>query len=160
MSSYTSLFRVLSPSRVQTKFEENSLPTRSNIVSKKPFTCVIPKNYFLEPFLTLDFRVCRYTMAYYLVLGEVPAKRRLDYVEFDSSKRVMILRNTIYDEKKNTFSSIDRNGLILWKVDIPFDCENDKLKKLDNAFGTINIKKDLNGEEMLPGDEISKYLKN
>ncbi len=99
-------------------------------------------------------------MAYYLVLGEVPAIRKLDYVEFDSSKRVMILRNTIYDEKKNTFSSIDRNGLILWKVDIPFDCENDKLKMLDNAFDTINIKKDLAGEEMLPGNEISKYLKN
>ena len=99
-------------------------------------------------------------MAYYLVLGEVPAKRRLDYVEFDSSKRVMILRNTIYDEKKNTFSSIDRNGLILWKVDIPFDCENDKLKMLDNAFGTINIEQDLKGEEMLPGDKISKYLTN
>ncbi|PKK42640.1 hypothetical protein RhiirC2_569616, partial [Rhizophagus irregularis] len=99
-------------------------------------------------------------MAYYLVLGEVPAKRKLDYVEFDSSKRVMILRNTIYDEKKNTFSSIDRNDLILWKVDIPFDCENDKLKMLDNVLGTINIKKDLKGEEMLPGDEISKYLRN
>jgi hypothetical protein len=30
MSNYPSLFRVLSPSRVQTKFEENSLPARSN----------------------------------------------------------------------------------------------------------------------------------
>ena len=85
MSNYSSLFRVLSPSRVQTKFEENSLPARSNIVSKKSFTCVILKNYFLEPFLTLDFRVCRYTMAYYLVLGEVPAKRKLDFVKFDYS---------------------------------------------------------------------------
>jgi hypothetical protein len=114
-------------------------------------------------FLTFDFRICNYTMAmvaYYLVLGEVPAKRKLDYVEFDSSKRIMMLRNTIYDEKKNTFSSIDRNNLILWKVDIPFDCENDKLKMLDNTFGTINIKKDLDGKEMLPGEEISKYLKN
>ncbi|CAB4398421.1 unnamed protein product [Rhizophagus irregularis] len=101
MSSYSSLSRVLSPFRVQTKTEENTLPARY--------------------------------MAYYLVLGEVPAKRKLDYVEFDSSKRVMILRNTIYDEKKNTFSSIDRNDLILWKVDIPFDCENDKLKMLDNV---------------------------
>ena len=99
-------------------------------------------------------------MAYYLVLGEVPAKRRLDYVEFDSSKRVMILRNTIYEMTKNTFSSIDRSDLKLWKVDIPFDCENDKLKMLDNAFGTINIEQDLKGEEMLPGDKISKYLTN
>jgi hypothetical protein len=99
-------------------------------------------------------------MAYYLVLGEVPAKEELDYVEFDSSERVMILRNTIYEMKKNTFSSIDRSDLKLWKVDIPFDCENDKLKMLDNAFGTINIKEDLKGEKMLPGDEISKYLKN
>ncbi|PKC00883.1 hypothetical protein RhiirA5_427567 [Rhizophagus irregularis] len=99
-------------------------------------------------------------MAYYLVLGKVPAKEELDYVEFDSSQRVMILRNTIYEMKKNTLSSIDRSDLKLWKVDIPFDCENDKLKMLDNAFGTINIEKDLKGEKMLPGDEISKYLKN
>jgi len=99
-------------------------------------------------------------MAYYLVLGEVPAKRKVDFVKFDFSKTVMILRNAIYDEKKNTFSSIDRNELILWKVDIPFDCENDKLKMLDDAFGTINIEQDLKGEEMLPGDKISKYLTN
>ena len=99
-------------------------------------------------------------MAYYLVLGEVPAKRKVDFVKFDFSERVMILRNDIYDKKKNTFSSIDRNELILWKVDIPFDCENDKLKMLDDAFGTINIEQDLKGEEMLPGDKISKYLTN
>ena len=95
-------------------------------------------------------------MAFYLVLGKVPAKEELDYVEFNSSELVMILRNTIYEMKKNTFSSIDRSDLKLWKVDIPFDCENDKLKMLDNAFGTINIEKDLKGEKMLPGDEISK----
>ncbi|CAB4397817.1 unnamed protein product [Rhizophagus irregularis] len=72
----------------------------------------------------------------------------------------MILRNTIYEIKKNTLSSIDRSDLKLWKVDIPFNCENDELKMLDNAFGTINIEKDLKGEKMLSGDEISKYLKN
>ncbi|EXX67380.1 uncharacterized protein OCT59_004648 [Rhizophagus irregularis] len=99
-------------------------------------------------------------MAYYLILGKVPAKEELDYVKFDSSERIMILRNTIYEMKKNTLSSIDRSDLKLWKVNIPFDCENDKLKMLDNAFGTINIEKDLKGEKMLPGDEISKYLKN
>ncbi|CAG8531902.1 4462_t:CDS:2 [Funneliformis caledonium] len=101
-------------------------------------------------------------MAYYLVLGEVPAKRKLDFVKFDFSERVMILRNAIYDKKKNTFSnkSIDENDLILWKVDIPFDGENDKLKMLDDTFDTINIERDLEGKEMLPVDEISKYLKN
>ncbi|CAB5310535.1 unnamed protein product [Rhizophagus irregularis] len=46
MSSYTSLFRVLSPSRVQTKFEENSLPAR-------------------------------YTMAYYLVLEDLKGEKML-----------------------------------------------------------------------------------
>ncbi|RGB36220.1 hypothetical protein C1646_667109 [Rhizophagus diaphanus] len=99
-------------------------------------------------------------MAYYLVLGKVPAIRKLDYIEFNSSKHVMILRNTIYDEKKNTFSSIDRNSLILWKADLPFNCENDKLKMLNNAFDTINIKKDLAGEEILPENKILKYLRN
>ncbi|RIA79843.1 hypothetical protein C1645_839802 [Glomus cerebriforme] len=71
----------------------------------------------------------------------------------------MILRNAIYDK---TFSSksIDENDLILWKVNIPFDGENDKLTMLDERFDTINIEQDLEGKEMLPGDEISKYLKN
>ncbi|CAG8724885.1 13539_t:CDS:2, partial [Funneliformis caledonium] len=138
MSSYSSLSRVLSPFRVQTKIEENSLPARSNVIH------------------------IRYTMAYYLVLGEVPIKRKLDFVKFDFSGRVMILRNAIYDKKKNTFSSksIDESDLILWKVDIPFDGENDKLMMLDERFDTINIEQDLEGKKMLPGDEISKYLKN
>ncbi|CAG8607062.1 14533_t:CDS:2, partial [Funneliformis mosseae] len=119
MSNYPSLFRVPSPFWVQSKNEEFSRLT--------------------------------YTMAYYLVLGEVPAKRKLDFVKFDFSERVMILRNAIYDKKKNTFSnkSIDENDLILWKVDIPFDGENDKLKMLD-TFDTINIERDLEGNEMLP----------
>ncbi|CAB4436577.1 unnamed protein product [Rhizophagus irregularis] len=138
MSNYSSLSRVLSPFRVQTKIEENSLPARSNVIP------------------------IRYTMAYYLVLGEAPAKRKLDFVEFDFSARVMILRHAIYDKKKNTFSSksIDENDLILWKIDIPFDDENDKLTMLDETFDTINIEQDLEGKEMLPGNEISKYLKN
>jgi hypothetical protein len=101
-------------------------------------------------------------MTYYLVLGEVPANMKLDFVKFNFSESVMKLRNAIYDKKKYTFSSksIDENGLILWKVDIPFDGENDKLKMLDETFDTINIKRDLKGKQMLPGNEISKYLKN
>ncbi|CAB5104331.1 unnamed protein product [Rhizophagus irregularis] len=131
-------FNRIDASQVQTKFEENSLPVRSNVVP------------------------IRYTMAYYLILGEVPAKRKLDFVKFDFSERVMILRNAIYDKKKNTFTNknIDENDLILWKVDIPFDGENDKLTMLDEKFDTINIEQDLEGKEMLPGDEISKHLKN
>ncbi|GES73588.1 heat shock protein Hsp70 family protein [Rhizophagus clarus] len=127
---------VLSPFRAQTKIEENSLPVISNVAS------------------------IRYTMAYYLVLGEVPAKRKLDFVKSDFSERVMVLRNAIYAKKKNAFSSksIDENDLILWKVDIPFDIENDKLTMLDERFDTINIERDLEGKEMLPVDEISKYL--
>ncbi|GES82616.1 hypothetical protein GLOIN_2v989371 [Rhizophagus clarus] len=99
-------------------------------------------------------------MTYYLVLGEVSAKRKLDFVKLDFLERVMLLRNAIYDKKKYTFSSksIDENDLILWKVDIPFDVENDKLTMLDERFDTINIERDLEGKEMLPGDEISKYL--
>ncbi|GES85415.1 crinkler (CRN) family protein [Rhizophagus clarus] len=99
-------------------------------------------------------------MTYYLVLGEVPAKRKLDFVKSDFSERITILRNAIYAKKKNAFSSksIDKNDLILWKVDIPFDVENDKLTMLDERFDTINIERDLEGKEMLPEDEISKYL--
>ena len=78
----------------------------------------------------------------------------------DKIKTISQLRDTIKAYKENVFKTFDANQLTLWKVDIPFDCENDKLKMLDNAFGTINIEKDLKGEKMLPGDEISKYLKN
>jgi hypothetical protein len=72
----------------------------------------------------------------------------------------MILRNAIYNKKKNTFSSksIDENDLILWKVDIPFNVENNKLTMLDERSDKINIERDLEGKEMLPGDSISKYL--
>ena len=50
-------------------------------------------------------------MAYYAVLGESPIKRKLDFVKFDFSQRVMILRNAIYDKKRNTFTNknIDEN---------------------------------------------------
>jgi hypothetical protein len=99
-------------------------------------------------------------MAYYLVLGEVPVKRTLDFVEFDFSELIIAIRHAIYNKKKNTFTNegIDENNLILWKVDIPFDNENDKLKKLNDTPYTINIEQDLDGKEMFPGEKISKHL--
>ncbi|CAI2193415.1 8083_t:CDS:2 [Funneliformis geosporum] len=138
MSNYSSLSRVLSPFRVQTKFEENSLPARSNVVS------------------------IRYTMAYYFVLGEVPVKRTLDFVEFDSSELVMKLRHAIYDKKKNTFSkhNVDESNLILWKVDIPFDKDNVKLQMLDDTTRTINVEQELEGKEMFSRDPISVHLEH
>src|SRR2546423_5330395 len=53
MSSYSSLFRVLSPSRAQIKFEE--LPIRSNTLSIVFCLCC---TVFFEPLLILDLCVC------------------------------------------------------------------------------------------------------
>ncbi|RGB25757.1 hypothetical protein C1646_771313 [Rhizophagus diaphanus] len=96
-------------------------------------------------------------MAYYVVLGEVPVKRKLDFVEFESSELVMNLRHAIYDKKKNTIfkQNIDESDLVLWKVDIPFGNENDKLKMLDDTSYTIKI---FEGKEMFSGDPISDHL--
>src|ERR1051325_9036019 len=101
-------------------------------------------------------------MAYYAVLGEVPVKRKLDFIEFNSSELIMQLRHAIYDKKKNTFSkqNIDESDLMLWKVDIPFGNENDKLKMLDDTPRTINVERDLEGKEMLSGDPISDHLEH
>src|SRR5687767_815439 len=54
MSSYSSLFQVLSPSRIQTKFEE--LPARSNTLSM--VFCLCYTVFFFEPLLILDLCVC------------------------------------------------------------------------------------------------------
>ena len=54
MSSYSSLFRIPSPFRVQTKIEENTLPARSNIVSIVFYLCYTEKLPF-EPFFNSQF---------------------------------------------------------------------------------------------------------
>uniref|UniRef100_U9TGZ0 Crinkler effector protein N-terminal domain-containing protein n=2 Tax=Rhizophagus irregularis TaxID=588596 RepID=U9TGZ0_RHIID len=101
-------------------------------------------------------------MTYYVVLGEVPVKRKLDFVEFESSELVMNLRHVIYDKKKNTFfkQNIDESDLVLWKVDISFGNENDNLKMLDDTSCIINVKQDLEGKEMFSGDPISDHLEH
>ncbi|CAG8681985.1 6640_t:CDS:2 [Funneliformis caledonium] len=51
-------------------------------------------------------------MTYYLILGEIPAKKKLDFVKFNFLERVMILRNAIYDKKKNTFFSKRKRKIV------------------------------------------------
>ncbi|POG61897.1 hypothetical protein GLOIN_2v1700674 [Rhizophagus irregularis DAOM 181602=DAOM 197198] len=97
MSNYSSLFRVLLPSRVQTKFEEKY------------------------------FRVCRYTdiMIFCLVQGDAiknsfPIDTR-NYATFGH------LRTAIKDAKQNAFVGIDADRLTLWKVDIIQTKENQEV---------------------------------
>ncbi|PKK55540.1 hypothetical protein RhiirC2_802121 [Rhizophagus irregularis] len=113
MSSYSSLSRVLSPSRVQTKFEENSLPIRSNIVSKKSFTRVILKNYLYNPrFLTLDFCDCRYTE---IMLGCLILGGSFFYlgINIQEVSNISFLKEEIKKKKENDFCSIDPDNLNL-----------------------------------------------
>ena len=92
---------------------------------------------------------------FFLVLGEIPAKRNLfsisisDEITFGSQ-----LRNAIYKIKENTFTNIDENQLILWKVNIPINDENMRiiLDKASHESHKVNI--DFKGVELYPADAI------
>ncbi|POG61805.1 hypothetical protein GLOIN_2v1786107 [Rhizophagus irregularis DAOM 181602=DAOM 197198] len=69
---------------------------------------------------------------------------------------ISALREIIYDKNKNYFEEIkvDANKLHLWKVDIPGDVENVKLKKLERRSHDINDEnttiQELGGEKLTP----------
>ncbi|GET50700.1 hypothetical protein GLOIN_2v994729 [Rhizophagus irregularis DAOM 181602=DAOM 197198] len=92
MSSYSSLFRVPSPFRVQTNFEENSLPARSNAVS------------------------IRYSeiLVFCIVLGD--NTETAFPVKLPSDKKIGELRELITKINPMSFANIDAKDLILWQV--------------------------------------------
>jgi hypothetical protein len=53
-------------------------------------------------------------------------------ITIDKNKDVSELKEAIWDKKKNTFSNIDANDLILWKVNIPVS-DKEKFKQLDES---------------------------
>ncbi|CAI2184958.1 17720_t:CDS:2 [Funneliformis geosporum] len=86
----------------------------------------------------------------------------------DDKMTISKLREIIYEKIKNNFKSIDANSLDLWKVDIPGDTANVKLKTLENRPHDINneniIIKEIGGEELSPfsgfGDIFTSSSKN
>jgi len=97
-----------------------------------------------------------------LVLGEIPAQRNLFAVSITNEITLgSQLRSAIYKIKENTFTNVDENNLILWKVNIPINKEN--MSKLDEASRSsreVNIGRDFGGEKLFPADEIPGDYRN
>jgi hypothetical protein len=53
-------------------------------------------------------------------------------ITIDKNKDISELKEAIWDKKKNTFSNIDANDLILWKVKIPIS-DKEKFKQFDES---------------------------
>ena len=101
---------------VRTNLEENSLPTRFNVVSKKSFICVILKSYFLTLFLTLDFRVCRrYIMIGCFILGSGTSFT----FEIGQFKNFTELSKALWEKNKDYFINtgvMNELNLKLWTL--------------------------------------------
>ncbi|RIA91004.1 hypothetical protein C1645_822578 [Glomus cerebriforme] len=97
-----------------------------------------------------------------LLKREISAQRSLFAVSITNEITLSSqLRNAIYKIKENTFTNIDENNLILWKVNIPINKEN--MSKLDEAFCSsreVNIRRDFGGEELFSADEIPEDYRN
>ncbi|CAG8673991.1 22413_t:CDS:2, partial [Gigaspora margarita] len=68
------------------------------------------------------------------------------------------LKEIIYEKKKNNFKNFDANKLNLWKVNIPGNIENTKLKILESRSHNISDKnttiQELGGEKLTPFDDF------
>ncbi|UZO27873.1 uncharacterized protein OCT59_021426 [Rhizophagus irregularis] len=135
MSSYSSLSRVLSPFRVQTKFEENSLPA-SPALNPKRYTEI---------------------MLGCIVLGEKNAFP----VDFDTGKTIGHLKGAIKEKKSVAFCNTDANNLKLWKVNIPESKKQEIYEGIDIKvkFGGEELDSDLKTighvfEEQPPSEHI------
>src|SRR5688572_12470016 len=93
---------------------------------------------------------------FYLILGETPAKKKVELLDITKYSLVGDIRKAIYQNRVNTtFASINENNISLWKVAIPIN-DNEKLKILDDNSRTLDIEQDLEGEELYPADGIPK----
>jgi hypothetical protein len=115
-------------------------------------------------------------MAYYVVQDEVPVKRKIDFVEFNSSELVLDLRRAIYDNNKYYFSSqnIDARDLILWiffifyffKIIFYFfkisDSSSDEKKVLNfiKQLPNIDMRQNVFKVPKLPGNEKDTTVYN
>ena len=96
---------------------------------------------------------------FYLILGETPVQNKISLLNISNYTYVGEIRSAIYknNEKKDTFNRIVENNLKLWQVD---GIDEDKERMLDERPHGINIKEDLNGEELFPRDKIPDKLKD
>ncbi|GBC49656.2 uncharacterized protein OCT59_000121 [Rhizophagus irregularis] len=67
-------------------------------------------------------------------------------ISIDKNSDIYDLKETIWNKKKNTFSSIDANDLILWKVKVPIS-DKEKFKQLEYTESII--------EDVLGGTKLN-----
>ncbi|RGB32830.1 hypothetical protein C1646_743705 [Rhizophagus diaphanus] len=79
-------------------------------------------------------------------------------ITIDKNSDISDLKETIWNKNKNTFSSIDANSLILWKVRIPIS-DKEKFKQLN--FNESTIEGDLSGTKIDDAtDEVKDVFGN
>ena len=88
-----------------------------------------------------------------LVVSENPYKNAFA-VEIDTTKLVSFFRDAI---KEKIDDNVKAKDLKLWKVDISFEEENEKLKLINEKIN-VNIKDELEGVELKPLSKISKHF--
>ncbi|CAG8450874.1 5264_t:CDS:2 [Paraglomus occultum] len=90
------------------------------------------------------------------VLGEDPE----NIFSFNIDKGLMVseLKETIKEKRDNLFSKTDAALIKLWRVDIPFDVENNRLTVLKSKNASIDIAEALNGTKIQPGYDIEEYF--
>jgi len=92
-----------------------------------------------------------------------PCKTSIGGKEFSFDKlNFGHFQQLICDKKKNGFKDIDPNKLVLWKVFIPTEGDDEKLKILqdyaENAHAEIDLKKQLGGVKLLPSKKIKEIF--
>jgi hypothetical protein len=91
-----------------------------------------------------------------LVVGENPYENAFA-VEIDTTKLVSFFRDAIKEKKQNDFANVDADKLKLWKVNISLEEPNEKLVAVNTKIN-VNIKEELEGEELKPLSKISKHF--
>ncbi|CAB5382558.1 unnamed protein product [Rhizophagus irregularis] len=134
MSSYSSLSRVLSPFRVQTNFEENSLSASST------------KRYMADITLYCYLLDTPINSAIPVDIGETTRVEGVD---------VPIEKFTFGHLKKQIWpNNNEANKLRLWKFETPFKKDNEQLKTLNENFRNDAYLEQVLGEDLSPGEFI------
>ena len=78
-------------------------------------------------------------------------------VKVDIHETISELKEIIKSKKQNKFDGVDANELILWKIDFSLD----ELKQIIHKNDSLtDIKRTLNGEQLLPLDKVGKAFPN
>ena len=91
-----------------------------------------------------------------LVVGENPYENAFA-VEIDTTKLVSFFKDAIKEKNTQAFANVDAKDIKLWKVDISLEEPNEKLKLVNEKIN-VNIKDELEGEELKPLSKISKHF--